>query len=644
MADSNVNFTITNYGRGVKTFISDPVASVDGPEPSEATASFKYQFFTRSEKSEFAGGSGFIAYSEISGTPISKVARYVELTFKGPRCESVVDRNRVPSLIGGRLTQFLRDGLLNIEDSVSSAKFQRLQINADGVDARIIAAVSGSSVSIVPEAVTSNPELSSRISTALTGIRGEIPQELLATAAIANSDAEIGQTIVKYINASSQPQGVEFFNNANRSIAGGRADIIAERQETLSVNRIVLDRIIRASTCNVNHLLVDEIADQRESSAKIQNDAIISSNAGGISASSYDIAVTAIDVSQSAVSSERSHLIGFLVEKIEVKANKVVQHPSIVIEGGAGQLTVYDSVINYGSYYRYRVRALYMRETIATFASTGGTGRAKILVASSGESAETSVECVETSPPPHPADVMISFDYDAPGIRVSWSPPVNTQRDIKYFQVFKRMTDTEAFRLVKVIDFDDSYERTQLSETYPSRIVSKSGVISCIYVDENFSEGSEAIYAVCSVDAHGYSSGYSTQMGATFRRSKNAVVTRLVSRSGAPKSYPNLYLNEDTFSDTVRFTGKRKITSIIDPEAIRISFGDGSVSENVLEDSTFTISLINEEFMLGDSIVLRSAKTALGSLDIYKNATSLGNPESAASLDAEDTVSGEATV
>ena len=64
------------------------------------------------------------------------------------------------------------------------------------------------------------------------------------------------------------------------------------------------------------------------------------------------------------------------------------------------------------------------------------------LIASEGSSA--SVSCFETVPPPPPTNLNISFDNKPRKPFVSWQFPINPQRDIKRFQIFKRQKRTHS--------------------------------------------------------------------------------------------------------------------------------------------------------------------------------------------------------
>jgi len=320
----------------------------------------------------------------------------------------------------------------------------------------------------------------------------------------------------------------------------------------------------------------------------------------------------------------KSTLIGYALEKLEIKNGEFIDHPTVIVEG-SNATTIRDSKINYGSLYKYRIRAIFVRETAAVFSASGRLGIAKFLVASSGESAEMFVPCIEEVPPPEAADFRLSYDYQRSEFRLMWSLPVNTQRDIKYFQIFKRDSVDKPFHLIRVIDFDNSTIREIPRETYPDSIVTKTSIVQSFYNDAAPQE-KEFIYAICCVDAHGLSSGYSMQIAGIFRRSKNTLQTRIISRAGAPKTYPNLYVNDDTFSDVIRTSVSRKITTFLDPEALRIVHPNGKI-EDIVENSTFTVSLINEDNCLSDNIVLTTAKYAVG--DLYLSSSITATPAAA---------------
>ena len=80
-----------------------------------------------------------------------------------------------------------------------------------------------------------------------------------------------------------------------------------------------------------------------------------------------------------------------------------------------------------------------------------------------------------------------------------------------------------------------------------------------LYRDAEFTKESDFIYCLASVDARGFTSNYSAQFRVTFDTFKNKINVELVSQSGAPKPYPNMYLNKDLFVDTMKDSGHSRL-------------------------------------------------------------------------------------
>lgn len=642
MAESTAVFELSTAGGRAKIFSSDPMASVDAPEPTEGLGTFVYNYFVPSERAEYAGGSGFSlrSFAPASSDDFNgKKPRYISLSFKKPPSdlEATTTADISSYLNGESLFDLVQRGFVHIEDSVTSTKYQRVQITASGLDLRLVTAVSGSSSYVTPDGgstASSNPELSQRVAKSVAGVRGRLPSDLSTSVAAASSDSEIGETIIKYINSSGQPlQKIKYYSGTDRSVREVTADVLTDRQETLGISNLVFDSVIRASSCNTNHLLNSEIAAYRTSSGAVQAAARAEFSSLGVNPDAFEISVTPFYTDEEATTSYRSVLLGYIVEKFEVgSSGEVTEHPTIVLEGSS-VTSMRDLFVNYGSLYKYRVRAVFMRETPAILEATGNSGRAKFLVASSGESAEIFVTCTESVPPPEPADFRVTYDYEREAMRLTWSLPVNPQIDIKYFQIFRRESVDQPFRLQRVYDFDNSDIKEPARESYSRSIVDQFDLPNCVFIDPVEKER-EYIYAVCSVDAHGLSSGYSMQISAIFRRSRNAILTTIVSRSGAPKTYPNLYINEDTFSDAINVSGARRLTTFLDAELLTVVHPSG-VKENLVENATFTISMINEDSGLSDSVTLSTSKYE--PVSAYLSASVVGSAEDVLSTPETDT-------
>ena len=190
------------------------------------------------------------------------------------------------------------------------------------------------------------------------------------------------------------------------------------------------------------------------------------------------------------------------------------------------------------------------------------------MLASEGRT--VSVSCTESIPPPPPVRVKARLHEIVKKPVLTWQFPLNVQRDIKRFQIFKRLTIDEPFTLICEYDFDDSQIRTSPIEIAPPDRVYRFKMPKLDFLDNEYMGSEKAIYAIACVDAHGYSSHLSAQLQVEYRRFENRIVTKVISGEGAPKAYPNLLLEEDAFSDAIKTSGYDRMTIFLDPEHYRV--------------------------------------------------------------------------
>jgi hypothetical protein len=188
---------------------------------------------------------------------------------------------------------------------------------------------------------------------------------------------------------------------------------------------------------------------------------------------------------------------------------------------------------------------------------------------------------------------------------ISWNFPINPTRDIKKFQVFKRSSINTGYTLMREFDFDNSEIKSDFFENVPNAKSSKSLYPVLSFIDQDFELGSSPIYAVVSLDAHGMTSGYSAQFQIRYDRYSNRIMKTLISKSGAPKPYPNIYLNIDTFKDAMKTSGFSRMTVVFDPEYYVVTRNQQN-SENELDlgliavsnddNPTYRLQVINTDF------------------------------------------------
>lgn len=259
-------------------------------------------------------------------------------------------------------------------------------------------------------------------------------------------------------------------------------------------------------------------------------------------------------------------LIGYLIDRVEEFSSGKREIRTI---GRSSQtnLSFVDYEIKYGARYSYTVRTIF-EATLPQII----TGRADPIVStvliSSAPSNIASVVAEELVPPPPPTDVSFSFDHARGELVVRWEFPVNPQQDVTRFQLFRRRSTSESFVLLKEFDFDRSSSPVVRSDAPLPINVTKSNFPIRRFIDHDFGRSSDYIYALCSVDAHGLVSNYSTQFRVTFNRRLNTIIVKSISSSGAPRSYPNLYLNNpDSLTlDSITGRGPTRMRIVFDPE------------------------------------------------------------------------------
>lgn len=275
-----------------------------------------------------------------------------------------------------------------------------------------------------------------------------------------------------------------------------------------------------------------------------------------------------------------------------------------------------DSEILYGASYSYDVRAVFQVDAIINGNAQsqfddGGDSEGKrnwkvsFLVASR-PSNSSRIRTEEFEPPLEPDGLFYNFNYDQErGLILKWQVPAGKSRDTKYFQVFRRKTIFEPFVCIAQIDFDDAKVRTLLPERVrDDRIFGYDG-IRTFYEDVEFTRSSKFIYAVAAVDAHGLSSGYSAQSEVGFDKIKNSLTLKSISRGGAPKPYPNFYVDPDlddniavdSFTqDAIFDSGHKKISIYFTPDAREFSSAGGDTEKLFYTDNeqgSYSLHLIN---------------------------------------------------
>lgn len=266
-------------------------------------------------------------------------------------------------------------------------------------------------------------------------------------------------------------------------------------------------------------------------------------------------------------------IAGYLIQKWEtLETGELVEH-GMLYNANPDSLFIIDKNVRYGGSYTYKIRTLYEVEMFAETRYAGDPSLSTnsictILLASEGKT--TSAYCSENIPPPPPANLRVRFNFREKKPFLTWQFPLNPQRDIKRFQIFKRLNIKQPFTLIAEYDFDDSVIRSNVPEVAIPENVQQFSHPRVSFLDEDFELGTTPIYTIASVDAHGMSSNYGVQMRISYDERRNKAKTQIMSSPGAPKPYPNLLINVDAFDDAIKVSNYDRMRIYFDPEYYKV--------------------------------------------------------------------------
>ncbi|MBG17558.1 MAG: hypothetical protein CMB77_04320 [Euryarchaeota archaeon] len=253
-----------------------------------------------------------------------------------------------------------------------------------------------------------------------------------------------------------------------------------------------------------------------------------------------------------------------------------------------------DAAVNYDKEYDYTIRAVFSFSLNVPVEVDGAIKNLTFhYFLNSPHSTILTVETREVQPPPYPRDVWAFHEYytgDDGALALHWAFPVNKQRDVTYFAVFRRSSIYEPFRLLRVYDFNYSISSPEQSAAeIKARIYGHSpgdfnffnegendtrgkikrlrpGEVNTMFKDKEFKPNTDYIYAVCAIDAHGQMSNYSAQLKVRLDSRLYKLDIRQISPPGAPLVLPNFFIKTKAFEDVARTANYRKATLRFRPD------------------------------------------------------------------------------
>jgi hypothetical protein len=413
----------------------------------------------------------------------------------------------------------------------------------------------------------------------------------------------LAEMFIDYQKAGVQFLNKEKFDELVKTTINSFKDIALR----LNINNKFVSTILRTASEQTDGIYSDETFNSLNTTDRIQERSVAeSTDATTIAVSDYVIGIDNYIFwdPYNASTNPEYQLIGYLITKMEYPTDgNPIDKGYIIIENPAiGNFT--DLSVKYNTTYGYTIRPVYILKLPAIDNDTGVQGLASFLVCSN-PGPEILVKTVETRPPNPPTDFNITWDYVKNRPNLTWNFPTDSQRDTKYFQIFKRSSIDEPFELIKMYDFNDSLTPINYSSMPESNIdvslieslrrPDGTAVPKNYFFDLSFTPESKAIYTVCSIDAHGYSSNYATQIEITFDKNKNRLIKKLISIAGAPKPYPNFLLNRDLFVDSIRTSNAKSLSVYFNPEYLKVFDRTGADLGLIKTDmsSSYKLQMIN---------------------------------------------------
>lgn len=552
------------------SYPSSLVSFVDVPEVSRVKAKFYYNFFEPDESSSDQydpmarkilrrTGQNLISSRRMSPAAKQelerKVPRYVALTWRPLKVN-------VPGVEESGRIRFLRirDNLDELQDeaSISNNHFTGLSIQDSGLDDKLSPFLN-MTLNLTEENNPSSPTDRAKEINARTS--PEVDPKFLANA------------------TNSQPTGASFVDDEKRE------DLLKKKSPNakdivlnIQLNNKFADVLVDTAISDSASIYADEMADLDQLSEAIVQEALTGAKPNEIDPDEYDLIAEPVRVRliDSGAADTSSRVVGYVIEKYVVNEEtyELEKVKDIIIENPISTRMI-DTEVMYGKTYVYQIRTVAQVDFQAPSEDESDILSSTMLIKSK-PSGRALVECIETVPPTEPADFKPVWNFTSNTLNLMWNFPINPQRDIKKFQVFRRKTIYEPFELIAQLDFDDSTIRQPDRENIDENRIIYTKSPTLLFKDRDFEMSSKYIYAICALDARNYTSNYSNQFEVSFDIPNNRLVVKEISPSGAPKQYPNLYLKQDLFVDTIRDSGHSRVNVYFDPEYLKITDKEGN--------------------------------------------------------------------
>jgi hypothetical protein len=517
---------------------SNPIILFDVPEVEKCSAQFQYNFFTQDE-------------SLTPGTQVNgRAPRQINISFEpisiSAKSDSTTTRQNLVHVITGKpLSSDSNVSNVIDEIDVSGEGFSAYSTNTFETFREISSLVSGSLLMREIDAASPADKAKSINTLTPSHVSGDV-----------------------LMNAVSQPDSRKLLTNVYSQFNNKFFEnmLEASTNDPFTINSIK----------NSNELINARLA---QASARLNNSSVIASSADYARTMRYIDTVVVGDNADSDVSSNTS-VVGYIIDKrVFDDTGAIIKEQKLVLNSQSTNAYA-DADVIYGMRYEYTIKTVLLLRINAIDSDLGRRALTTILIASR-PSKILYINAVDDKQPEAPIDFNIRWDFEASKPVLGWNFPIDRRRSIKRFQILRRKSIHESFELIRQFSFDDStVEFEQLENVSDYKNIELTTPLMT-YVDHTFSNS--MIYSICAIDAHGLTSDYSTQIEIEFDGSKNKLLKKIISPAGAPKSYPNFLVTEESpaFIDVLKDSGHKKMRLFFDPEYLTVT-DDNNIDINTI--------------------------------------------------------------
>lgn len=561
---------------------------LDVPEVDNFSAKFKYNFYTENEgvseveavPQKFLERKSDNFNTDYVSKIQSRIPKYVIFSWKPIiHADNTTNSGKTSLSNNGNLIKENLSKILD-ENLFSYQNFTTINLSDQSIDRKLHDYISGVAVMLNETRIAASDATHQQLA--------------LQTNELTSDQVEY-DFLSKYLVQPSE-NNVFFYAKNSERIKNESVNKLKNVNMVVQLNNKFISAIVKNSVYYPQTTMSDNLISTYAYSINIQKNARARSM-DDLLLDDYKSTGTPFDTQPLSEKSNTSNtrLVGYIIDKFEIlQSGELKRLQPIIIEDNRIHTTI-DLRVKYYGNYQYSIRTISEFTVPSIVEETNEIVVAKFLV-SSKPSQPVVIRCIESKPPPPPADINLIWDYDEQKLKLNWAFPANPQRDIKKFQVFRRKNITEPFQLLAVYDFDNSAIKAEPVEYYFPNLVKREKNPLLIYTDDEFTKDSKYIYTLCSIDAHGMTSNYGIQMEVNFNKFKNKLVKKMISSSGAPKAYPNMYLNSDTFVDSINTSNKRKMTILFKPEHLNIidtNSNNLNFMQKIANESKYVLQFIN---------------------------------------------------